>query len=120
MPMTMELNSMALPSQARPAPMPLPAATFSNFIAAPSPHRNAGHPDTRAMDRRVGGDVKRLPVGPAESHVGAVLGKAHAAQQFALGVDHVDAAGAGAIDIAFGVDLHAVGDAGLRAGQLVE
>src|SRR5262245_58251836 len=45
---------------------------------------------------------------------------AQPADQPAVRVDDVDAAGTGAVDIAFLVALHAVGDAGLAAGELME
>src|SRR5713101_6096872 len=115
-------KSMPPPSQARPPVGPSKGpATFSNvqsifFL----PDRDARHVHAGAEHRAVGGDVERTPVGVAPCHVGAVVRDADPAEELALRAYHVNAAGAGAIDVAFAIDLHAVGDAGLASGELVK
>src|SRR6266480_190839 len=63
---------------------------------------------------RVRNTEERAPVGVAPGHVGAVVGDSDAAEELSVRADHVNSAGAGAVDVAFAVHFHAVGDAGLR------
>src|SRR6266700_4692905 len=84
------------------------------------PDRDARHVHAGAEHRAVGGDVERTPVRVAPCHVGAVVRNADPAEELAVRAYHVDAAGTGAIDVAFAIDLHAVGDAGLASGELVK
>src|SRR5712692_9677633 len=115
-------KSMPLPSQASPPVGPWKGpAIFSNVHATFAlPDCDARQVHARAEHRAVSGDVERAPVGVAPGHVGAVIRDADAAEELSVGADHVDAARAGAIDVAFAVHLHAVGDAGLASGELVE
>src|SRR6266700_7709560 len=84
------------------------------------PDRDARHVHAGAEHRAVGGDVERTPVRVAPCHVGAVVRNADSAEELAVRTDHVNAAGTGAIDVAFAIDLHSVGDAGLASGELVK
>src|ERR1700676_2172296 len=66
-------------------------------------------------------EIQGFPVVAAKGHVGRGGRAMHdAAELFALRVHDPDPAGAAAIDIAFDIDLHAVGDAGLIAAQIDE
>src|SRR5713226_7895145 len=115
-------KSMPPPSQARPPVGPSKGpASFSNVQAIFFlPDRDARHVHARAEHRAVGGDVERAPVRVAPGHVGAVVRDADSAEELPVGTDHVNAAGTGAVDVAFAIDLHAVGDAGLASGELVK
>src|SRR5439155_5545468 len=84
------------------------------------PDRDARHVHARAKHRGVGRDVERAPVGVAPGHVGAMVRDADTAEELSVGSDHVYAAGTGAVDVAFAVHLHAVGDSGLAPGELVK
>src|SRR6266699_7282207 len=84
------------------------------------PNRHARHVHASAEHRGVGRDVERAPVGVAPGHVGAMVGDADTAEELSVGSDHVYAAGTGAIDVAFVVHLHAVGDSRLASGELVK
>src|SRR5438270_1314704 len=65
------------------------------------------------------GEVEGLPVVPAEGEVRGGGCTVHdTAELLALGVDDPQPAGAAAIDIAFDIDLHAVGHARLIAAQI--
>src|SRR6266849_7574710 len=115
-------KSMPLPSQARPPVGPSKGpAIFSNVQATFSlPDRDSRHVHAGAEHRAVGGDVERAPVRVAPGHVGAVVRDADAAEELPVGTYHVNAAGTGAVDVAFAIDLHAVGDARFAAGELVK
>src|SRR5262245_56041971 len=84
------------------------------------PDRDAGNLQSRAEDEVVGRDVERAPVVIAPGQIGGVAGNAQPSDQLSVPVDDVDAAGTGAVDVALPVALHAVGDAGLAAGERVE
>src|SRR5262245_18805138 len=84
------------------------------------PDRDAGNFQSRAEDEMVGRDVERTPVVIAPGQIGGMAGNAQPSDQLAVRVDDVDAAGTGAVDVPLPVALHAVGDAGLAAGQGVE
>src|SRR5262245_10052512 len=120
----MTLSSTLLPSQITPPHGPSNgSATNSNVhaIAPLLPDWHAGNVETGAIDRVVRRHVQRAPVVVAPGDVGGVTARdQQAAKQFAAGVDDVHAARPGAVDIALDVALHAVGDAGLAAGELVE
>src|SRR5215467_15618114 len=61
------------------------------------------------------GEIEGFPVGPAKGEVGRGGGAVHdAAELCALGIHDPQPTGTAAIDIAFDVDLHAVGIARLR------
>src|SRR5580704_10115826 len=79
------------------------------FERALNPRRE--HPDL--VDRRTRRNVERLAVVVAEADVGRLFGRPDGAAMLALGRDDPNAAGAGDINIALGVDPHAVGDAAL-------
>src|SRR5205823_12863424 len=65
------------------------------------------------------GEVKGFPVVPSKGQVGGGGSAVNdAAELISLRVHDPDPAGAAAIDIAFDVDLHAVGDAGLATAQI--
>src|SRR5205814_4224633 len=65
------------------------------------------------------GKVKGFPVVAAEGDVGGGRSAVDdTAELLAVPVHDPDPAGAAAIDIAFDIDLHAVGDAGLGAAQI--
>src|SRR5438128_4984253 len=100
-------KSMPPPSQARPPVGPSKGpATFSNAQATFFlPDRDARHVRARAEHGAVGGDVERAPVRVAPGYVGAVVRNADAAEELAVGAYDVDAAGPGAIDVAFAIDL---------------
>src|SRR5262245_30240433 len=84
------------------------------------PDRDAGNLQSRAEDEVVGRDVERAPVVIAPGQIGGMAGNAKPSDQLSVRVDDVDAAGTGAIHVALLVALHAVGDAGLAAGQGVK
>src|SRR5215475_6972568 len=120
-------------TKARPKPQPAPERTPAaslNYGSGPSrislrssglrPDCNAGNVQPRAHDRMVGGHEQRAPIVAAPGQVGAMAGEKEAAQERAALVHDMNAARAGAVDVVADVDLHAVGDAGLVAGQLVE
>src|SRR5216684_4303562 len=91
-------KSMPLPSQARPPVAPSKGpAIFSNVQATFAlPDRDARNVHAGAEHRAVSGNVERAPVGVAPGHVGAVVRDADAAEELAVGTDHVNSAGAGA------------------------
>ena len=67
------------------------------------------------------GEVQGLPVVAAEAEIGGGRSAVHdAAELLALRIHDPYPAGAAAIDVAFDIDLHAVGDAGLVAAQIDE
>src|SRR5882672_4107170 len=113
-------KSMPLPSHARPPVGPWKGPAILSKLQLISPHRHARDVHARAEHRAVGGDVKRAPVGVAPGHVGAVIRDADAAEELSVRADDVEAARPGAVDVALDVDLHAVGDAGLAARELVK
>src|SRR5215475_7555580 len=65
----------------------------------------------QGVDRGAGGEENRLQVGAAKSEVGRDLRGADDAEPGAIGREHPGPAGAGAIDPALDIYLHAVGDA---------
>src|SRR3954469_8158665 len=111
------LNSIPLPSHARPPVLPLYGpATRSNFqsILFSSARRNAGDVDARAHHRADVGDVKRLPVIVAECEVRRMVPFGLDANDgLARRIVHPDAAGPGGPDVPGAVALHAVGNAAL-------
>src|SRR5262245_65035675 len=84
------------------------------------PDRDAGNLQSRAEDEMVGRDVEGAPVVIAPGQIGGMAGNAQPSDQLSAGVDDVDAAGTGAVDVALLVALHAVGAPGLARGQCVE
>src|SRR5262245_43694106 len=84
------------------------------------PDRDAGNLQPGAEDEVIGRDVERAPVLAAPGQIGGVAWNAQPSDQLAVAVDDVDAAWSGTVDVALLVALHAVGDAGLAAGQRVE
>src|SRR5882672_5655179 len=118
------LNSIALPSHARPPVLPLHGpATRSNFqaIASSSPRRYAGDVQPRADHGTDHGDIERAPVVVAPGDVGRMVPRRlDAGQHLAGGIVDVDAARAGAIDVALNVTLHTVGNATLGADVLIK
>src|SRR5271169_4347296 len=65
------------------------------------------------------GVIKSFPVGATKGEVGRGGCPVHdAAELFALWIDDPEPAGAAAIDIAFDIDFHAVGNAGLGSTQI--
>src|SRR5262245_55691116 len=84
------------------------------------PDRDARNLQSRAEDEVVGGNVERAPVVIAPGQIGGMAGNAQPSDQLSVRVDDVDAAGTSAIHVALPVALHAVGDAGLAAGQGVK
>src|SRR5262245_18724232 len=84
------------------------------------PDRDAGNLQPRAEHEVIGRDVERAPVVVAPGQIGGVAGNAQPSDQLAVAVDDMDAAWPGTVDVALLVALHAVGDAGLAAGQRVE
>src|SRR5262249_8671622 len=84
-------------------------------------HRNAGDFEVDRAQRSAAGEEQGLPVVAAEADVcGRRLAVDNAAKLLALGVEDVDAAGAAAIHIADGVDLHAVRYARFRPAEIGE
>src|SRR5689334_10344614 len=83
-----------------------------------------GHSGNLYLDRTemtTAGEVDRLPVVAAKGEVGGRGGTVHDAAELLPGLVHdPHAAGATAIDVAFDIDLHAVGHAGFRAAQIGE
>src|SRR5262245_47355849 len=75
-------------------------------------NRNARDVEPESIDYRMAGDVKRLPIGVAPSHVAKII-DFDAPEQISFGIDNMDAARAAAVEVAFDVDLHAVGPASL-------
>src|SRR4051812_16833483 len=67
-----------------------------------------------AVDRRRGRDVQGLPVGVAPVQVADRLGHLDRAEVLALGREDQDAVGAGDVDVALLVELHAVDEVTLR------
>src|SRR5262245_6554362 len=65
-------------------------------------------------------DEQRLTVGLAETNIGRLLGRADRAEVLAFRRDHPDPARASLVEIALGVDPHAVGDAALGAAAHVD
>src|SRR5262245_45174124 len=84
------------------------------------PDRDAGNLQSRAEDEMVGRDVEGAPVVIAPGQIGGMAGNAQPSDQLSVRVADVDAAGTGAVDVALLIALHAVGDAGLAAGQRVK
>src|SRR5687767_5343801 len=80
--------------------------------------RTARHLHTQPVQRRGGGDEERSIIVVAPREVRGVLGNLDDLQQPCLGVEHVNAARAAAVDVAGGVDLHAVRRARLVALRL--
>src|SRR5262249_34363411 len=79
--------------------------------------RNAQPGPQHAM---VGRDVEGAPIIIAPGKIGAMAGDEQAAEKLAALVHDMDAARPGAIDVVFLINLHAVGDARLVAGELVK
>src|SRR5262249_3883190 len=81
--------------------------------------RDARNTQPGAQHAMVGGDIERAPILVAPGQVRAMAGDEHAAKELAALVHDMDAARAGAVDVILLVDLHAIGDARLVAGELV-
>src|SRR3981081_2385553 len=113
----MSLTSIACPSQASP-PSGLPSGpcTSSNLKVMPArlPDRQPGHAERYAEHGRVGRDVERAPVVVAEPHVGRMPRDLDAPEQLAVGREHLDAGGAGAVNVALPAHLTSAGDAARR------
>src|SRR3984893_19485575 len=77
-------------------------------------HGHAGNLDVDRAEVGAAREIEGLPVVSAERHVGGCRLAVHDAAEFlAARVHDPDAARAAAINIAFDVDLHAVGHTGL-------
>src|SRR5947209_3117743 len=74
-----------------------------------SEHRPAGDRDPDAVERRRRRDEQAPQVAVSPREVRRVLGNANHPEARRLGVEDVDPAGACAVEVAFAVDLHAVG-----------
>src|SRR3981081_1198584 len=81
------------------------------------PHRHAGNSHPRAEDEVVAGHVERAPVVIPPGQIRGMAGNTQPSDEFAVRVHDMDAAGAGAVDIALLVALHAVGDAGFGTDE---
>src|SRR5262249_38069815 len=112
----------AIPDDTAGGPLERPGNAFEfPCHAALLPDRHAGDVETRAKHRVISHHAERAPIVIAPSDVGGVpTGNEQAAEQLATRVDHMHPAGPGAVDVAFAVALHAIGDARLAAGELVE
>src|SRR5262249_51856610 len=85
------------------------------------PDRDAGNVEAGAKHRVIGRHVERAPIIVAPRDVGGVPARdQQPAEQLAAGIDDMHAARSGAVDVTLAVALHAVGDAGLATGELVE
>src|SRR5215831_19352461 len=69
------------------------------------------HPDP--VDAGARGDVQRLLVGVAETHIGGLFRRSDGAEVLAFRRDDPNAARPGLVKVAFGIDAHAVRDAAL-------
>src|SRR3954464_2214890 len=118
------LNSIALPSHATPPVTPLYGpATRSNvqaMVRAPLPARHAGNVGARAHDIADAGDINRPPVVVPESEIGRMAGHFHAREHPSLRVVYPDAAGTGAIDVAFHITFESIGIAAIGIRILEE
>src|SRR6516225_4992012 len=81
-----------------PGPDAVPRMRLPRHLAAPS------------VDRGAGGKEDRLQIGAAKAEVSRDLRGADDADPRAVGCEHPGAAGAGAVDPALDIDLHAVRD----------
>src|SRR6516165_9953253 len=95
------------------------ASLYKRLLSLLRWYRNAGYFYIDRAQVIAAGEIKGLPVGAAKSEVSRG-GRAvdDAPELFALGVDDPQPAGATAIDIAFDIDLHAVGNAGFVPTQI--
>src|SRR4051812_26411290 len=72
-------------------------------------HRHAGNLDLEHAEARARAEVDGLPVVAAEGDVRRIIEAVHdAAEPLALGVHDVEPARTAAVDVAGGIDLHAV------------
>src|SRR5271170_4781827 len=82
-------------------------------------HRNSGDFYIDRAEMVAAGEIEGFPVGAAKGQICRGRGAVDdAAEFFALWIDDPQPTGAAAIDIAFDVDLHAVGNAGFIAAQI--
>src|SRR5712671_241678 len=93
------------------------SASRSRFLG--DRHRHAGNLHLERAEARTRAEVDGLPVVAAEGDIGGVRKAMHDASEFlALRVDDVESARAAAIDVSGGIDLHAVGAAGVGSTQV--
>src|SRR5580704_10293507 len=96
-----------------------PCGKSSNAKCAVSTSRNprhwhSGDPQTNAIDRREPGEVERRPVVIAPIHVDWHILAEDRAYMFTSGIQHPNPTRTGAVNIALGIDLHAVRPAAPR------
>src|SRR5262249_43818963 len=85
------------------------------------PDWDAWNVEAGAKHRVIGRHIERAPIIVAPRDVGGVSARdQQPAEQLAAGIDDMHAARSGAVDVTLAVALHAVGDAGLATGELVE
>src|SRR6202040_2053082 len=84
-------------------------------------HRDAGDPHLDRAEVAPAGEIEGPPIVAAKGEVGRRRSAMDdTAELLAIRVHDPDPAGAAAIDVAFDIDLHAVGDTGFAAAQIGE
>src|SRR5262249_31109556 len=103
------------------APSNGPATSSNSHAISFLPDWNAWNFQARAEHRVIRRHIERAPIVIAPRDVGRMATRdEQPPEQFSAGIDDVHATRSGAIDVSLAVALHAVGDAGFAAGQLME
>src|SRR6266508_3925370 len=93
---------------------------LSSILGCIHSHRHTRNPQLHAVKRIACRDKERFPIRFAPIKVSRMAWDLETAKEIPLGIDHVNACGAGAVNIAFDIYLHAVGISRFVAFSLVE